>query len=110
MVGWRCLMANGEMKEQSMVQVGPPITHAGKVAVWHSATDIVLSFASARAILDPNTGAPGKAVALEWSHSIGMSPILADHLHKVLTHVLEEYKKSFGSIPVDPQFKIEKPK
>jgi hypothetical protein len=75
----------------------------------HSPVDVSLSFATGRTIIDPKIGQPGSAIALEWFITVAMSPVLADQLHQVLAVVLEDYRKKFGAIPKDPNFKIEMP-
>jgi hypothetical protein len=85
--------------------IGPPSVHASRFAFFHSPTDVALSFATIRTVVNQTTGMPG-APGLEWFTTVVMSATLAEQLHEVLGVVLEDYKKQFGKIPKDPKFTI----
>jgi hypothetical protein len=84
-------------------QVSPPTIHASRFGFNHTATDIGLSFATARVLIDPLSGLP-TATGLEWLVTVMMSPTLAQQLYDVLGVVLTDYEKRFGAIPKDPMF------
>jgi hypothetical protein len=83
----------------------PPALHASRFGFNHTATDIGLSFATARVVIDPVSGLP-RASGLEWLITVMMSPTLAQQLHEVLGVVLTDYETRFGTIPKDPNFSI----
>jgi hypothetical protein len=85
--------------------VSPPTIHASRFGFNHTATDIGLSFATARLLIDPVSGLP-KSAGLEWLVTVMMSPTLAQQLHEVLGFVVTDYEKKFGTIPKDPGFNI----
>jgi hypothetical protein len=85
--------------------VSPPAIHASQFGFNHTATDIGLSFATTRVLIDPVSGLP-KTVGIEWLVTVMMSPTLAQQLYEVLSTVLTDYETKFGVIPKDPDFKI----
>jgi hypothetical protein len=85
--------------------VSPPAIHASQFGFNHTATDIGLSFAMTRLLINPESGLP-TATGLEWLVTVMMSPTLAQQLCEVLSTVLTDYETKFGTIPKDPNFKI----
>jgi hypothetical protein len=85
--------------------VSPPAIHASQFAFYHTATDIGLSFATTRMLINPESGLP-TAAGLEWLVTVMMSPTLAQQLYEILEGVLADYERKFGVIPKDPNFNI----
>lgn len=51
-------------------------------------------------------GVPVPQVATEWLVTLAISPQAARTLVNILSTVVQQYETQFGTIPIDPNFKI----
>ena len=79
---------------------------ASEFSISLNPREISLIIGQTRHILDPETGQPHKQVK-DWHVSYSLSPTSAKQLSMALSRTLEIYEESFGSIPEDPNAKVE---
>ena len=89
-----------ERKPPAVQEVGAlPSSYASVFQLTVASNDISLSFGTPRVLQPTGDGNPTQ-VAIEWTHSVIMSPQSAKQLAELLTMNVAEYEKIVGSVSV----------
>jgi hypothetical protein len=80
---------------------GPEVKPATEISVSVTAADIALTLGVARQLIDPVTGHPAGARAIEWQTTYALSATTALSLKGALEKALEVYVQQYGEIPKD---------
>lgn len=84
----------------------PPHVPVSHTVIGFDATTIYVTQGKTRFVIDAVTeGQADMTQAIEWVHTLALSPVAAMQICRGLSEVLQKYAQQFGAIPEDPDYR-----
>lgn len=101
-------MADSPTPDSDAVAVTPASTTGiSQFAILVNANEILIPVGHSRVVMVQNGNQLLPQQLIEWLTTLAISPIVAKRLHEALGAAVNNYEQTFGSIPKDPNEKME---